>query len=151
MSPRTFSMLEFLLICDSDGLSFYNRQFRDTIKFNEPALLSGLISAIDSLGRHVFNKKVAVVTYGEDNVSNVDESISKIIVISKDLLAQDKRMNFVFFSSGDSSIKALREITTAIFIEIKSLLRVHPPDYKKIGLIVDKIIDNKYKDLIACF
>ncbi len=144
-------MLEFLLICDSDGLSYYNRQIRDTLQFKDPTLLSGLISAIDAMGRHVFNKKVAIVTYGEDNISTIDETVSKIIVISKELFNQPKRINFVFFSSGDCSIKILREVATTLFIEIKTLLRVDPPDYNKIKLIVDKIIDNNFKGFKNCF
>ncbi len=144
-------MLEFLLICDSDGLPFYNRQFRGTIKLNDPSLLSGLISAIDAMGRHVFNKKIAIVTYGEDNISTIDESISKIIVISKEFLADDKRINFVFFSAGDCAMKILREVATTLFIEIKTLLRADPPDYKKIGLIVDRIIENNFKGFKNCF
>jgi len=141
-------MLEYLVICDSSGLPIYTRIFHQSKTFDEPSLLSDLISAIDSLGRSLFSKKTAVITYGEDNITSLEESVSKIIVISKDLPSEDKHVNFVFVSSGDISLKALGEIATTIYIEIKQLLRISHPDYKKIQLSTDKIIDNNFKGLI---
>ncbi len=144
-------MLESLLITDSTGTALCHRKFRESFKSVEPSLLSGLISAIDSIGRQVFNKELAVVTYGEDNLSSIDETVGKIVVISKDLFAQDKRINFVFFSTGDCSMKILRQVVTTLYIELKNLLRDEQPDYNKIGLIVDKVIDNNFKGFKNCF
>ncbi len=138
-------MLEYLLINDSSGTSIYSRKFRDSFKLGEPTLLSGLITAIDSIGRQLFSKQIAVVTYGEDNLCNIDESVSKIVVLSRDLFTQEKHINFVFFSTGDCSMKVLREIVTTIFLEIKTFLKDDQPDYKRIGLIVDRIVENNYK------
>ncbi len=138
-------MLEFLLISDTDGTTIYHRKFRESFKFGDPVLLPKLISDIDSIGRQLFSKQIAVVTYGEDSLCNVDESVSKIVVLSRDLFTQEKHVNFVFFSAGDCAMKILREVVTTIFLEIKTLLKSDHPDYKRIGLIVDRIIENNYK------
>ncbi len=142
-------MLESLLIHDTSGTSIYHRNFRESFKFGDPTLVSGLISAIDSIGQQLFSKQIAVVTYGEDNISNIDEPISKILVFSRDLFGQEKHINFVFFSTGDISMKVLREVVTTIFLEIKTLLKGDQPDYKRIGLIVDHVIENHFKGLFG--
>ncbi len=144
-------MLEYLLICDTAGQSLYHRKFRESFKISEPSLLSGLISEVDSIGRQVFNKQVAVVTFGEDSLASIDESVSKIVVISKELFGQDKRINFVFFSTGDCSMKILRQVVTTLYMEIKNLINDEHPDNPKIGLIVDKVIDNNFKGFKNCF
>ena len=143
-------MLEFLLICDSNGSSIYSRKLHDTYNLSKIESLPGLISTLDSMGRTVFKKDIAIVTFGEDNLSNISESTSKIVLISKDTFAQEKRINFVYLSSGDCSMQLLRELTTTIYMELKPHLRMEPLDYKKIEILVNKILDNKFKGVVSC-
>ncbi len=151
LNVRYGNMLESLFITDCTRTALVHRKFRESFKEIEPTMLSGLISAIDSIGRLVFNKEFAVVTYGEDNISNIGDTVSKIVNFSKDLFAQDKRISFVFFSTGDCSIKILRQLVTTLYIELKNLLRDEQPNHDKIGLIVNKIIDNNFKGIKNCF
>lgn len=140
-------MIEHILIFDKGGLPLYSRKFVKSEEI-EPSLLAGLVSAIDSMGYTLFKKKIATIAFGDETFSSLGETISKIIFISKDMTSLDKNFYFVFFCNGDDSLKLLRQITTRLFIEIKSALQPSMPNTAIIRDKADKIIDNHFLKII---
>lgn len=136
-------MLKNLLICDANGMPFYSREFGNLEENLDPALLSGLISAIGSLGQNLFHKELATINFGEGRAED-----ARIVIVSKDLFARDQHIAFVFFSScDDASLKTFREVATAIFIEVKNLFQQDPPDVDRIAVLADKVIDHRFNGL----
>ncbi|MHA1730802.1 MAG: hypothetical protein ACTSU5_02615 [Promethearchaeota archaeon] len=140
-------MLASLLICDAAGTAFYSRDFCERSRNLDPILLSGLIAAIDSVGRNIFDKKVATVYYGEENAFS-DDTVGKVIVITKDLFQEQRHINFVFLCTSDCALKGFREVATTLFIELKPLLRGEYPNLKAIREKADAVIDNRFGGLV---
>ncbi len=126
-------MLQHLLICDTAGFPFYARNFNGSEV--DSTLLSGLISAIGSVGRHLFKKEIATISFGDED---------QIVVVTKDLFASDTCVNFVFICSDDYDLKQFRQIATRLFIEIKPFLKYKQPDVAPIKNLADKILVNQF-------
>ncbi|MEJ2250795.1 MAG: hypothetical protein P8Y70_18360 [Candidatus Lokiarchaeota archaeon] len=137
-------MIQKLLICDSQGYPFYSRNFDNDIPEIDIALLSGLISTIGTVGRQLFNKEIANISFG----SGFDTS--HIFIVNRELLFQSKSIYFVFFIKGKCDNKLVKDISTTIFIENKQILKDTNKFSSKIGQKVDSIIDNKYSGLTNC-
>ena len=58
-------MIKSLLICDSQGFPFYSKTFDPKFPIIDDLLLSGLISAIETIGKALFNEEIATVSFGE--------------------------------------------------------------------------------------
>ncbi len=142
-------MIEQMLIVDQGGIPFYSKKFKNSAHDVDPSLLGGLISAIDSMGAQLFQKKIATIKFGEESFHSAGESLSKIVFINKDLFHDDKHIFFVFFCSGDHSLKVLREITTSVFIEVKSFLRAPSSDMNKIQQKVDHILETRFQTILG--
>lgn len=140
-------MIERMLIVDKGGLPLYSRKFVETEDI-EPSLLAGLVSAIDSMGYTLFKKKIATISFGDDTLSSLGETISKIVFISKDISRLDKNFYFVFFCNGDDSLKIMRQISTRIFIEIKSHLQTEITDSAILSRRVDRVLENNFMNFI---
>ncbi|MBD3353691.1 MAG: hypothetical protein GF364_19560 [Candidatus Lokiarchaeota archaeon] len=136
-------MIERMIIFNKGGLPLYTRKFVESGSM-EPSLLAGLVSAIDSMGFTLFKKKIATISFGEENFSSLNENVSKIVFISKDIMRLDKNFYFVFFCNGNDSLKLLRQISTRVFIEIKSILQSDMPDSARITELTNKIINNHF-------
>lgn len=135
-------MIKNLLICDNTGLPFYSRSFDKSIKIDD-ALLSGLLSAIGTIGKSLFKQNIATIEFGE----NQSKNSSKIVTISREIFSKQKQIFFVFFISGDMELKQLRSLSTMIFMEAKNFFRGKTPEQKKIAERIDKIIDHKFNGL----
>lgn len=136
------SNLKSMLICDNGGIPFYSRDFDNFVKIDD-ALLSGLLSAIGTIGKSLFNQDIATITFGE----NMGIKASKIVTISKELFSLHKQIFFVFFIRGEVDLKQLRSLSTRIFMEAKASFRNVMPEQKIIAEKIDKIIDLNYKGL----
>lgn len=130
-------MLQTLLIADNDGNVYYNRSFGK--EHYDPPLFSGLISAIHLVGFQLFKKDVASIVFGEH------QNGEQIFVITRDIPAQKRTINFVFVCDCTCDQKVFREVATAIFIEIKPI--VNSNLLQNIQRIVDKIIDTRFNGL----
>ena len=125
-------------ICDSTGFSFYSRNFKNEEDKMDPVLLSGLISAIGTVGKKLFNEEIATIAFGE-NAKN------SITIISKEIFGEGKSIYFVFLTKGEADIKKLRALCTNIFIETKNVLK-HPDQINNSTIDkIDRIIDLKFK------
>ncbi len=131
-----------MLICDNGGIPFYSRDFDDFVKIDD-ALLSGLLSAIGTIGKSLFNQDIATITFGE----NIGHKSSKIVTISKELFSLNKQIFFVFFIQGEVELKLLRSLSTRIFMEAKSSFKNVMPEQKLIAEKIDRIIDLNYQGL----
>lgn len=129
-----------MLICDNGGLPFYSRNFGDFIQIDD-ALLSGLLSAIGTIGKTLFKQDIATIKFGEGN------EISRILVITRELFSSNRQIFFVFFYSGTLNIKLLRSVATMIFMEAKIAFKNQNPETKVVGNLIDKVIDNKFNGL----
>ncbi|MHA1721283.1 MAG: hypothetical protein ACTSWX_10875 [Promethearchaeota archaeon] len=134
--------LKCLLISDSSGIPFYSRLF-DFEGIND-ALLSGLLSAVGTIGKTLFNQDIATITFGENLQPN---NTSKIIVISRDFFAIKKQIFFVFFYHGNHNMKQLRQLATTIFMETKQSLRDQSPEATQLREKINKIIELKFNGL----
>ena len=137
-------MLKSMLICDATGLPFYSRSFDEALIIDD-ALLSGLLSAIGTIGKHLFSQDIATISFGENRPGDPD--VSKIVTISKDLISKNKQIFFVFFISGKVDLKKLSSLSTLVFMEAKSSLLNRVPEQKMIALKINRIIDNKFQGL----
>ncbi len=137
-----------MLIVDEGGVPFFSRKFKEESQDIDPSLLGGLISAIDSMGAQLFKKKIATILFGEERFHTASDVLSKIVFINKDLFHDDKHIFFVFFCSGDHTLKMLREISTSLFIEIKSFLKYSSPDLKQIHQKVDRILETRFQQAL---
>lgn len=133
-------MILTFLICDSTGFSFYSRNFNDNSNKIEPALLSGLISAMGTVGRKLFNEEIATISFGE-NAKN------SITIISKEIFGSDISIYFVFLTEGDFDVKRLRGLCTHIWIETKSVLKNPDALMKNPAIIskIDRLVDQKFE------
>lgn len=137
-------MIQKLLICDSQGYPFYSRNMDDSIPEMDKSLLSGLISAIGTIGDKIFKKKIANISFGNGSAG------SYISIITKDLLFEDKAIFFVFFMKGECNTHLIKEISTTIFIENKQFLKNPDAQSLKIERKVDSIIENRFSGLREC-
>ncbi|MHA1619415.1 MAG: hypothetical protein ACTSVZ_09040, partial [Promethearchaeota archaeon] len=125
---------------DNGGLPFYSRNFDEFIQIDD-ALLSGLLSAIGTIGRTLFKQEIATIKFGEGN------EISRILVITRELFSSHRQIFFVFFYTGEIDIKRLRSVSTLIFMEAKMAFKNQTPETKVVGMLIDKILDNKFDGL----
>ncbi|MBD3215216.1 MAG: hypothetical protein GF311_21595 [Candidatus Lokiarchaeota archaeon] len=137
-------MIEKLLICDSQGYPFYTKDFDSAIPSIDQALLSGLISTIGTLGRQLFKKEIANITFG------TGVSQSHIFIVTKELLSEGKSIYFVFFMKGECDQKLVKDISTTIFIENKNMLKRSKNFSGQIKDRVDSILKNRYSGIGAC-
>ena len=135
-------MIKSILICDNSGLPFYSRSFDQTIRIDD-ALLSGLLSAIGTIGKSLFKQNIATIEFGENTSANS----SKIVTISREIFSKQKQIFFVFFVSGIMELKQLRSLSTMIFMEAKNFFRGKTPEQKLVAERIDKIIDTKFNSL----
>ncbi|MHA1672496.1 MAG: hypothetical protein ACTSYI_02625 [Promethearchaeota archaeon] len=132
--------LKSMLICDNGGLPFFSRNFDEFIQIDD-ALLSGLLSAIGTIGKTLFKQEIATIKFGEGN------EISRILVITRELFQSHRQIFFVFFYTGEIDIKRLRSVSTLIFMEAKIMFKNQTPETKVVGALIDKILDNKFDGL----
>ena len=59
-------MIKSILVCDSEGYPFYSKQIDKSLGEIDPAILSGLISAIGVIGKQIFKEEIATISYGEN-------------------------------------------------------------------------------------
>jgi hypothetical protein len=137
------SGLGCILVADNNGMPFYSRTFNN-FELLDAALLSGLISAIGSVGKRLFNQEIATIAYG------VGADAANIVVVTRELFEEDKTINFVFFYRGtpkEPQVKTFREISTTIFMETKLLLRSGLQEVSKIQGKINFILDKKFPQL----
>jgi hypothetical protein len=126
-------MILSILICDSTGYPFYGRKLNPSIGDMDPAIFSGLISAIGVIGKQLFKEEIATISYGENY---------EITIITKELFGDSKSIYFVFLIEGDPDLTLMKKLSTNIFIETKQVLK--DPSVAKLDIEkkVDRIIDN---------
>jgi hypothetical protein len=129
-------MIQKLLICNDSGFPFFTRDFDDTLPDIDPALLSGLISSIGTLGNELFKKKIAQINFGSEGNG------SFIYIVSKEILFENKSIFFVFFMKNELDDKLAKELSTQIFIENKAILKIPERRFTEISEKVNLIIDN---------
>ena len=134
--------LKCLLISDDSGIPFYSREF--DFAGIDATLLSGLLSAVGTIGKTLFQQDIATIAFGE-NIQ--PKNSSKIIVISKEFFAIKKQIFFVFFYHGEQNMKQLRQLATTIFMEAKHSFRDRTPETQKLRKNIDRIIELKFGGL----
>ena len=134
--------LKCLLISDDSGIPFYSREF--DFEGIDATLLSGLLSAVGTIGKTLFKQDIATIVFGE-NIQ--PKNASKIIVISKEFFQIKKQIFFVFFYHGEQNMKQLRQLATTIFMESKHSFRDRTPETQQLRKSIDRIIDLKFDGL----
>lgn len=134
--------LKCLLISDDSGIPFYSREF--DFEGIDATLLSGLLSAVGTIGKTLFKQDIATIVFGE-NIQPKNES--KIIVISKEFFQIKKQIFFVFFYHGEQNMKQLRKLATTIFMESKHSFRDRTPETQQLRRSIDRIIELKFDSL----
>lgn len=134
-------MIKSFLICDSNGYPFYSRVVDESLEKIEPMLLSGLISAIGTLGKQLFTEEIATITFGEG------KNLYHIVTHTKELLFESKVIYFVFITKGDLNMGEIRKLVTNIFIETKQVLKDPSGIKDNIKDKVDNIVDFKFSGL----
>ena len=134
--------LKCLLISDDSGIPFYSREF--DFEGIDATLLSGLLSAVGTIGKTLFKQDIATIVFGE-NIQ--PKNASKIIVISKEFFQIKKQIFFVFFYHGEQNMKQLRQLATTIFMEAKHSFRDRTPETQKLRKNIDRIIELKFDGL----
>ena len=134
--------LKCLLISDDSGIPFYSREF--DFEGIDATLLSGMLSAVGTIGKTLFQQDIATIAFGE-NIQ--PKNSSKIIVISKEFFAIKKQIFFVFFYHGEQNMKQLRQLATTIFMEAKHSFRDRAPETQQIRKSIDRIIELKFDGL----
>jgi len=124
-------MIKSILICDSQGFPFYSKKLDFQMEEIEPAIFSGLISAIGAIGKQIFNEDIATITYG---------SKYQIIIVTRNFLSNSKSIYFVFLVEGDIDIKLIKRISTHIFIETKQVLKDRKAESFKIDEKIDTLL-----------
>ena len=107
-------MIKSILVCDSEGYPFYSKQIDKSLGEIDPAILSGLISAIGVIGKQIFKEEIATISYGENY---------EITIITKELLGDEKLIYFVFLIEGERDLPFMKKLSTNIFIETTSIKR----------------------------
>ena len=126
-------MIKSILVCDSQGYPFYSKKIDPGLDEINPAIFSGLISAIGAIGKQLFKENIATITYGENY---------EITIIMKELFGDQKSIYFVFVIEGNVDIKSIKQISTNIFIETKKVLKDPTSAQLDIKEKVDKILTN---------
>jgi len=134
--------LKCLLISDDSGIPFYSREF--DFEGIDATLLSGLLSAVGTIGKTLFKQDIATIVFGE-NIQ--PKNTSKIIVISKEFFQIKKQIFFVFFYHGVQNMKQLRQLATTIFMESKHSFRDRTPETQQLRKNIDRIIELKFDGL----
>jgi len=134
--------LKCLLISDDSGIPFYSREF--DFEGIDATLLSGLLSAVGTIGKTLFKQDIATIVFGE-NIQ--PKNASKIIVISKEFFQIKKQIFFVFFYHGEQNMKQLRQLATTIFMEAKHSFRDRTPETQQLRKSIDRIIELKFDGL----
>jgi hypothetical protein len=134
--------LKCLLISDDSGIPFYSREF--DFEGIDATLLSGLLSAVGTIGKTLFKQDIATIVFGE-NIQ--PKNASKIIVISKEFFQIKKQIFFVFFYHGEQNMKKLRQLATTIFMEAKHSFRDRTPETQQLRKNIDRIIELKFDSL----
>ena len=126
-------MIKSILVCDSESYPFYSKKIDPSLGDIDPAILSGLISAIGVIGKQIFKEEIATISYGENY---------EITIITKELLGDEKLIYFVFLIEGERDLPFMKKLSTNIFIETKQVLK--DPSGAKLDIKekVDRIIDN---------
>lgn len=105
--------------------------------------MSGLISAIGTLGKTLFKEEIATISFG------TSKDMSNLVTVSKELFGQTKKIYFVFVNKGTVNHNLLRQVVTAIFIETKHVLKDTSSIKQSIQDKIDRIIDNKLGELLS--
>ncbi|MFX1326473.1 MAG: hypothetical protein ACFE8N_16095 [Promethearchaeota archaeon] len=126
-------MIKSILICDSQGYPFYSKKLDPDIGGIEPAIFSGLISAIGAIGKQLFKEEIATISYGERY---------EITIITKELFGDKKVIYFVFVIEGEADLKLMKNLSTNIFIETKRVLKDPQSAQLDIQQKVDKLLGN---------
>ena len=126
-------MILSVLVCDTTGYPFYSRKIDPSIGDMDPAIFSGLISAIGAIGKQLFKEEIATISYGENY---------EITIITKELFGDDKSIYFVFLIEGEPDLPLMKKLSTNIFIETKHVLKNPSAAKLDIKEKVDKIISN---------
>jgi hypothetical protein len=105
--------------------------------------LSGLISAIGTLGKTLFNEEIATISFG------TTKDMSNLVTVTKELFGLTKVIYFVFINKGEINHNLIRQLVTAIFIETKPVLKDTSNIRQDIQDKIDRIIDNKLNELLA--
>ena len=139
-------MISALLITNASGFPLYDRNLTQLQHF-EPLLLSGLISSISHIGQTIFHENIGTVQFGHDS------NPSFISIITREIPRTKQKVFFIFFMKGRCEIIYIKNITAAIFIEIRRSLQAKAgsifkiPDFKP---TVDKIIEHRFYNFRAC-
>lgn len=136
---ETGNRLKSMLIYDSNGLPLFLHYFEDTLEIDE-SLFSGLLSAIGSIGKQIFNQSIATIEFGGDH----GENNNKIVVITRELISIGKQVYFVFFMEGNVNLKPLKSLSSMIFLETKEMLQKGISDHKPIKMRISKIITSHW-------
>ena len=126
-------MIKAVLVCDSQGYPFYSKKMDPNIGDIEPAIFSGLISAIGAIGKKLFKEDIARISYGEKY---------EIGIITKELFGDQKVIYFVFLVEGDPDLPLMKKLSTNIFIETKHVLKDPLAAQLDIKEKVDRILAN---------
>ncbi|MHA2181973.1 MAG: hypothetical protein ACXAAH_11160 [Promethearchaeota archaeon] len=126
-------MIKSLLVCDSEGYPFYSNQLDMSLGEINPAIFSGLISAIGAIGKQIFKEEIATISYGDNY---------EITIITKELLGDKKVIYFVFLVEGEPDLPLMKKLSTNIFIETKHVLKDPSAAKLDIKQKLDRIIDN---------
>lgn len=137
-------MILCLQICDSQGFPFYTRTFSGFTEING-VLLSGMVSAIGSLGKKLFKQDIATISFGSG------EDVTYMVVVAKDLFVEQKSIYFVYYLRGNCDNQFIKEVSTTLFIENKNYLRGPSFNEDEITDRVDNIIKTKFNDFQNCF
>ncbi|MFW9968956.1 MAG: hypothetical protein ACFFDF_02065 [Candidatus Odinarchaeota archaeon] len=126
-------MIKSILICDSEGYPFYSKKLDQDLGEIDPTIFSGLLSAIGAIGKQLFKEDIATISYGEKY---------EIVIITKELIGDQKSIYFVFIIEGEKDFQLMRKLSTNIFIETKHVLK--DPSVTKLDIKekVDKILLN---------
>jgi len=134
-------VLKSIVICNSEGIPFFSRVFNE-FKLLDDTLLSGLISAIGTIGKSLFKKEIATIAFGD----TPDDP--KIVIAYKELFSDQKSIYFVFFLTGEPPVKKLREIATLVFVETKNYLKITNIDRRELADRINKILDTRFPELV---
>lgn len=137
-------MIKSFIICDSRGYPFYSRTIDKDFKDIDSAMFSGLISAIGSVGKELFNEQIATITYGLGNAT------SSIVVVAKEFISLNKSIFFVFLVQGECNHVLIKQVSTSIFIETKNKLKNPELIKDSVKEKIDRIIESKFGGLNAC-
>ena len=95
------------------------------------------------LGKSLFKEEIATISFG------TSKDVSNLVTVTKELFGQEKVIYFVFINKGEINHGLIKQIVTAIFIETKHVLKDTSAIKQDIQFKIDKIIDNKLKELLS--